>query len=426
MKSIGIVICNYNKSHFVTQCIRSVLESKEHNFDIYVVDNASTDDSVEKIKSTFGNQVTLIENTENLGGSGGFNAGLRIVRDKGYDYFFCMDDDAQVDEAAIQVLYQYMEENPDVGMAGCRVYHAQMPEYIQQCGLILDFDNCSVSTLYADVKEEGQLPEVIECDAVASCAVMVRGKVIRETAVGLMPEDNFIYWDDMEWGHRMHLAGYRTVTLGSAKALHQMGANERKPTTFVEYYMWRNRLNFFMKYTPEEKWEQMSAQALGSIFDVLYEKMYREEHNQVKSIYYAYQDVLEGVRGKAEAYKILPNDADEHKLLQYMKGKKTYYIREEGRQQEASFLRNFLQKANLSVCEVAEKDAEVCFHLCPDIFQVRDLTLREIYVDAELNCILDQGDVSAIQHYPYSKMLFIYLNQGVFLAKMRSFHRDGI
>lgn len=418
MKAIGIVICNYNKSHFITQCVNSVLESEEHNFDIYVVDNASTDDSVERIKSTFGDQVTLIENTENLGGSGGFNTGLRIVRDRGYDYFFCLDDDAQVDETAIQRLYQYMEENPDVGMAGCRVYHAQMPEYIQQCGLMIDFDACSVSTLYADKREEGQLPEVIECDTVASCAVMVRGKVIRETEVGLMPEDNFIYWDDMEWGYRMHLAGYRTVTLGSAKALHQMGANERKPTTFVEYYMWRNRLNFFMKYTPEEKWEQMSVQALGSIFDALYERMYREEHNQVQSIYYAYQDALEGVRGKAEEYKILPNDADEQKLLKYMQGKRTYYIREEGRQQEAFFLRNFLKKANPSLCEVTEQDAEVRFHLCPDIFQVRDFSLREIYVDAEQNCILDQEDVAAVQHYRYSKMLFIYLNQGVFLAKM--------
>lgn len=419
MKAIGVVICNYNKSHFVTQCIESVLESKEHNFDIYVVDNASTDDSVERIKSKFGDRVNLIENTENLGGSGGFNTGLRIVRERGYDYFFCLDDDAQVDENALSTLYQYMEENPDVGMAGCRVYHAQMPEYIQQCGLTIDFASCNIRTLYADVLEEDSIPEVIECDAVATCAVMVRGSVVRETNVGIMPEDNFIYWDDIEWGHRMHLAGYRTVTLGSAKALHQMGANGRKPTTFIEYYMWRNRLHFFMKYTPEEQWEQMSVQALGGIFDLLYETMYREEHNQVRSIYYAFQDALEGVRGKAAEYKILPNDAGDYKLLAYMQDKKTYYIREEDRQQEALLFRNFLYQAYPSLQETIEADAEVVFHLCPDIFRVRDFSLQEIYVDADRNCILDESDAEAVQHYEYSKMLFIYLNQSVFLAKMR-------
>ena len=50
MKKIGIVICNYNKKDYVLNCIRSVLESKNQDFDLYVADNASTDGSVEAIK----------------------------------------------------------------------------------------------------------------------------------------------------------------------------------------------------------------------------------------------------------------------------------------------------------------------------------------------------------------------------------------
>ena len=97
-----------------------------------------------------------------------------------------------VDENAIQALYEYMEENPDVGMAGSRVYHMQMPDYIQQCGLLIDFDHCGAETLYADCLEDGTLPDVIECDTVATCSVMIRGSVIRQTDAGIMPEDNFI------------------------------------------------------------------------------------------------------------------------------------------------------------------------------------------------------------------------------------------
>jgi len=77
MKSIGIVICNYNKRDYVMQCIQSVIDSKMQDFDIYVVDNASQDDSVEMIQKQYGNKVNLIVNKENLGGSGGFNTGLR-------------------------------------------------------------------------------------------------------------------------------------------------------------------------------------------------------------------------------------------------------------------------------------------------------------------------------------------------------------
>ena len=101
MNPIGVVICNYNKKDFVLQCVQSVLESKEKNFDIYVVDNASSDGSAEALKKAYGNRITVIENKENLGGSGGFNTGLRIVRDKGYSYFMCLDDDAAVDESRV-------------------------------------------------------------------------------------------------------------------------------------------------------------------------------------------------------------------------------------------------------------------------------------------------------------------------------------
>ena len=67
-----------------------------------------------------------------------------------------------------------MEEHTDTGMAGCRVYHTQMSDYIQQSGLLIDFDNCTAKTIGADMPEDGSLPDVIECDTVATCAVMVR------------------------------------------------------------------------------------------------------------------------------------------------------------------------------------------------------------------------------------------------------------
>lgn len=217
----------------------------------------------------------------------------------------CLDDDAAVDENALSVLYHYMEEHTDTGMAGCRVYHTQMSDYIQQSGLLIDFDNCTAKTIGADMPEDGSLPDVIECDTVATCAVMVRADTVKQKGVGIMPEDNFIYWDDMEWGYRIKLAGYRVVTLAEAKALHQMGANTKKENTFINYYMWRNRTNFFMRFTPEAQMEAMSVKVLGAVFDAMYESMFREEHNVRQTISYAFYDALAGVRGKADSYKIM-------------------------------------------------------------------------------------------------------------------------
>lgn len=424
MNPIGIVICNYNKKEFVLECVQSILESKIHNFDIYVVDNASTDGSAEALEQTYGNRITILANKQNLGGSGGFNTGIRVVRDKGYEYYMCLDDDALVDENAIDALYQYMEQHVDVGMAGCRVYHRQMPDYIQQCGLMIDFDHCTAYTIGADQLEDGTLPDVIECDTVATCAVMVRGTVIRNTDVGIMPEDNFIYWDDMEWGHRIRLAGYKVVTLAAAKALHQMGSNVKRANTFLNYYMWRNRTNFFMRYTSEEKMEQMSVQILGDFFDAMYECMFREEHNIMQTLAFAYQDALSGTRGKAQEYQILKNDANDDKLIHYLQDKHSYFIESEGMEEEAVYLRNFIEKHNDNMKEEERQKAEVVFHLCPYIFDVKDLSRNEIYIDGERNCIISEDDAVCVKNYEYSKLLYIYMNQAVLLAQAKKL-RNG-
>ena len=117
MKQIGIVICNYNKKNDALACIRSILESKFQDYDIYVVDNASTDGSAEAIRNAYGEQVTLLVNQENLGGSGGFNTGLRAAFQKGYPYLMCVDNDALLDENAVGNLLAFLQEHPETGIA---------------------------------------------------------------------------------------------------------------------------------------------------------------------------------------------------------------------------------------------------------------------------------------------------------------------
>ncbi len=85
MRKIGVVICNYNKRDYVLNCIASMLKQSVEA-DIYVVDNASADGSAEAVRQKYGQQVTLIENKDNLGGSGGFNTGLRRVLQEDYTY----------------------------------------------------------------------------------------------------------------------------------------------------------------------------------------------------------------------------------------------------------------------------------------------------------------------------------------------------
>ena len=416
MKKVGIVICNYNKKDYVVNCIQSVLESKTDDFDIYVADNASTDGSVEAIQATYGDQVTILVNSENLGGSGGFNTGIRRVLEEGYEYLYCLDNDVLVDENAVGALVEYLDEHPDTGVAGSIVYHMDYPQYVQQYGLDLDFENYTAITHYADYLDDGNIPDVNFCDTVATCSVMIRTSCIKTTDIGIMPENNFIYWDDMEWIYRFTLHGFKVVTIKASVVLHKMGANVRPSNTFINYYMWRNRLNFFMRYTPEEQLETMSYRVLSTVFDSLYESMYREEHNVMQTISYAFHDAIRGVRGKADEHKIMPNDANDEKLQTFLQDKKTYHLLPCENEAQWDATKSLIETLNpeINMCE-NESQADVTFCPCDYVMYVKSDKHDLVYIDTENNCIIDEADWQSVEQYAYSRSLFIYMHQGAFL-----------
>lgn len=416
MKKIGIVICNYNKREYVVNCIQSVLESKTDDFDIYVVDNASTDDSVEAITKKYGDRVTVLVNAENLGGSGGFNTGIRKVLEEGYEYLYCLDNDVLVDENAVGALADYLDAHEDTGVAGSIVYHMDYPEYVQQYGLDIDFENYTAITHYADFLDDGSVPDVNFCDTVATCSVMIRTSCIKNTDIGIMPENNFIYWDDMEWIYRFTLAGFKVVTIKSSVVLHKMGSNTRPANTFINYYMWRNRINFFMRYTPKEKIDTMSYRILSAVFDSLYESMYREEHNVMQTISYAFFDAIRGVRGKAAEHKIVENDANDNKFREYLSGKNTFYLMPYPDAAQMELTENFVKALNPEMRRCADSsEADVTLCLCDYVMHVKERNPGVAYIDTENNCILDEEDWMAVTNYNYSKSLFIYMNQAPFL-----------
>ena len=64
------------------------------------------------------------------------------------------------------------------------------------------------------------------------------------------------------------------------------------------------------------------------------------------------------------------------------------------------------------------------FHLCPYIFRVREIPQHEIMIDSDRNCVITDDDRTALQNYEYSKLLFIYMNQGAFLAAARRLRQN--
>lgn len=420
MKQIGIVICNYNKKDDVLACIQSVLESKFQDYDIYVVDNASVDGSAEAISNTYGEQVTLLVNQENLGGSGGFNTGLRAAFQKGYPYLMCVDNDALLDENAVGNLLAFLQEHPETGIAAAKIYHREAPDYVQQFGQKIDFENFCTDVTYLNAYEDGSMPEYVYTDAVAACALMIRRSVIEK--IGFMPEENFLYWDDTEWCYLCNRAGWKVASVGNAMALHAMGAKKELENTFPTYYAWRNWLRFFMRYTEPEEWEAMAGTFLDSMFQIVYEGLHKGEKNRTRTVMLAYDDALHGVTGKAGENRIFTLDTADGPWDKLFSAAPAYVLHTDKYLGSAQDIRDRAERMGYDirwydVSEAPENMPEIV--LCDNIFQIEDLSLQKIYIDIN-DCILaSEEDVLDVINYNYSRRTFIESQKPIFLQRLR-------
>jgi len=441
MKEIGIVVCNFNKREYVINCIQSILDSTVDNYDLHVVDNASTDDSVAEIQKKYKGKLELIVNQENLGGSGGFNTGLRkaLESNENYKYLMCVDNDILMDKDNIQKLYEFLEVHQEVGMVGSKICRMQHPERLQELGADIDFENYTVTPHFKDYLDNEEIPQIQYCDYVPACSLMIRRDVVEK--IGLMPEENFIYWDDMEWGYKVNQAGYKVAAYSKAKVLHAMGT-KTGDYYFSAYYFWRNRIHFFAKYTPEEKRENMMNTLLEIIFQVLYGCYYKGKNNQIKTLTYAWDDAVHEKMGKADEGKILKKNIIEDRLANLIKDKNEVIIyfdenykhlqdlivKATGANAEIKITvicenidQMNIQHPECKVLKAGSKETKITddthilkLQMCNHVSQIKDRTLRIIYVDEYTNILENQKDLMHFENYDYNRDFFIRSQKALF------------
>jgi len=445
MKKIGIVICNYNKSAMLKNCIQAVLENTFTDFDVYVVDNGSEDDSVQMVRETYISEdasqrdprVHLIENQENLGGSGGFNTGLRTAYNVGYPYLMCIDNDAYLDERAIQALYVHMEQHPDTGMAASKIYHLEEPDYVQNFGQHISFDGFYTEVEYLNALEDGSMPEVNYSDGVPACSLMIRREVIGQ--IGFLPEENFLYWDDTEWCYLCNKMGWKVASVGASQALHSMGAKKEDVNTFPTYYAWRNWIRFFIKYTPEEKLLDMAGTFLNSVFQVQYEGYLTDQYCKADTVMAAYDDALHDVNGKAGMNRIFDIDHNYKQYKAFLEAYKVVYLDEQNMPLLSEKVQGIWEKANcqnpkfipideadiLKKHEIRETEQVAVLHLCHSVLSENVVKKCAALKDPERHYFLDENDclVKAIhvrnvqEEYKKAREIFVFSQLPLFIRQ---------
>jgi len=284
----AVVVVTWNKQARLRDCLRSLRALPGGDFDVLVVDNASTDGTAEMVRREFP-EVELLVNDENLGGAGGFNRGMQHAVDAGYGFIWLLDDDVaavaayttkpggfvqaavaayttkpggfvQAAEAAyttkpggfvkapgaLRALQRVMAERPDCGVAGSKIYAAGTGlEFIQELGSFIDWDSAGIRLNRNGVFDHGRIAETVEVDYVPACSMLVRVAALEGQA--LFDPSYFLYWDDIDFCHRITLAGWKVLACGES-VVHHFSSGERAGTSLTIYYSLRNSLYFVRRY----------------------------------------------------------------------------------------------------------------------------------------------------------------------------------
>lgn len=242
---ISLIIVSYNVSRFLEVMLQSAASaSLGLDFEIIVVDNNSTDDSVEMVERSFPH-VVLIKNSENVGFAAANNQALSRYRGK---YACLVNPDVLLQEDTLRTMMDYMNGHPDIGASGCKILNADgslqlacrrsiptpLNAFFKLTGLSRIFPNNRLIGAYNMTHLDPD--EAADVEAISGSFMFVRREAIDQA--GFLDESFFMYGEDLDWLHRIRQSGWRIRYVPQTRVVHYKGESARKnrPRAFVEFY----------------------------------------------------------------------------------------------------------------------------------------------------------------------------------------------
>jgi GT2 family glycosyltransferase len=229
---VSIVIVTWNRKADVLETIRSVHEQSYRNIEVVVVDNASTDGTVEALKQMHP-EVKVIPLEQNLGASAGRNPGISAAQG---EIIFLLDSDASLGSDTIRNAVQKFQSRPDVGVIACKVVNASTKEIDRRGGWI-----------FSEKDKVDQDREFLSF-SFSECGCAIRKEVFSDA--GLFWEALFIDGEGEELGLRIWDAGYAILYSPESVIYHRVSPNGRVAGCNRHYYKLRNMLYIYIVRYP--------------------------------------------------------------------------------------------------------------------------------------------------------------------------------
>lgn len=243
--NVSIIIVHYGDIKDTKECLRSLEKLDYSNFEVIVIDNGTEEElKVQNLKL----KVKLISNKENLGFAGGNNVGIRYALEKGADYILLLNNDTAVEPSFLKELVKVGESEEKIGILGPVIYYYKSDK--------IWFAGGKVNWLYTKgehIQEtrnllRRQAGKIQDTNYITGACLLIKKEVIKK--IGLMPEEYFLYLEDVDWCLRARKAGYKCVLVPKAKIWHKVSSSTKAGSFSYIYYHYRNGLLLAKKNAP--------------------------------------------------------------------------------------------------------------------------------------------------------------------------------
>lgn len=246
---LSIVIVNWNAKNYLQDCLNSIIDNSSGlNIEIIVVDNASTDKSVETIKIYFP-QTVLIENHDNRGFGAANNQGIKISK---AEYVLLLNPDTIVLPDALTNMVKFMETERDAGIVGCKILETDgtINTSVRKFPTLFTEITHLISTKKKNSTELSQerfdYNKTCEVDSLSGCCLLIRKESIRN--IGYFDEEYFMYADDIDVCYRMKKSNFKVFYFSDAQVVHHGGKSSEQAGFRTSVESFKSIRKYFKKH----------------------------------------------------------------------------------------------------------------------------------------------------------------------------------
>lgn len=239
---ISVIIVNWNGKKWLKKCLDSLASQSYKNFEVIFVDNASSDDSVEFIKTNYP-WVKIAQNDKNDGFAKGNNIGFKNAKG---DYVVLLNNDTWVENNFLEEFIKAFREIKSLGCAQSKIVSMNEPGKLDSCGSFWTSSSFLYHYGYGKDSSLDIYNQSMPIFSAKGASMMIDRRVIEK--IGLFDDDFWSYYEETDFCHRVWLAGYECWYYPKAICYHaQGGTSAIFDNSYIQFHNFKNKLLSFLK-----------------------------------------------------------------------------------------------------------------------------------------------------------------------------------